>query len=377
MDFSYTEEQKMLQESVQKFVQKSYDFDTRNKIIDSDDGYSKENWQLFAELGWLTVPFSEADGGFGGSAVDLIVMMEEFGKAMLVEPFTPTAVLSGGMVAALANDAQKAELIPQIMDGSLQLACAYVEPSSRYNLSSVATTAKLDGDTVTLEGNKIAVLNGSNADQLLVVARDSGETTDRDGVSVYLVDASTEGVSIHSYANIDGQMSAEVRFSAVQIPLSARLGDAGTAVEALERVVDQATVGIAAEAVGAMESLLQKTVEYSKTRKQFGTPIGTFQALQHRMADMFIECQLARSIVIMAAMKLDGESDTIEKAKAVSAAKSRVGKAIRKVGQESIQIHGGIGMTEELDVGHLFKRVTALDMMFGNGDYHTQRFASL
>ena len=377
MDFSYTQEQKMLQESVQKFVQKSYDFDTRNRIMASERGYSEENWQLFAELGWLTVTFSEADGGLGGSAVDLILMMDEFGKAMLVEPFIPTTVLGGGLISALGSAQQKAEFIPQIMEGRLQLACGYAEPSSRYNLGSVATTAKVDGDSVTIDGIKIAVLNGSNANKLLVVARESGARTDREGISVFMVDADAPGISIQAFTNIDGKMSAQVSFEAVEVTVAARLGVAGGAIGALETVIDRATVAVCAEATGALEAMLQKTVEYSKVRKQFGTPIGTFQALQHRMVDMFIECQMARSIIIRAAMKLDSSDDEIEKARVVSAAKSRLGKAIRKVSQEAIQIHGGIGMTDELDVGHLFKCVTALAMMFGNIDYHTARFAEL
>lgn len=377
MDFSYTEEQQMLQESVQKFVQKNYEFDSRKEIIASEKGFSEENWQLFAELGWLTVPFKEEDGGFGGSAVDMIVMMEEFGKAMLVEPFTPTTVICGGLISTLGSDEQKAELIPQIMEGGLQLGCAYAETGSRFNLASVSTSAVAEGDSIKISGQKIAVINGSNADKLLVVARDSGAESDRKGISIYLVDADAEGVSKKVYANVDGKKAAEITLDSVVVPASQRLGEIGTAITALEAVIDRATVAISAEAVGALEALLHKTVEYSKTRKQFGTAIGTFQALQHRMADMFIECQLARSIVIRAAMELDSAANDVEKARAVSAAKSRVGKAIRKVGQEAIQIHGGIGMTEELDVGHLFKRVTALDLMFGNADYHTDRFASL
>jgi len=377
VDFSYTQEQKMLQESVQKFIQKSYDFETRNKIMASERGYSEENWQLFAELGWLTVAFSEADGGFGASAVDLILMMDEFGKAMLVEPFVPTTVLGGGLISALGSVEQKAEFIPKIMAGGLQLACAYAEANSRYNLSSVATTARVYGDSVTIDGLKIAVLNGSNASKLLVVARESGARTDREGISVFMVDADAPGVSIQAYTNIDGKMSAQVSFEAVEVAVADRLGAVGGAIGALETVIDRATVAVSAEAAGALEAMLQKTVEYSKVRKQFGTAIGTFQALQHRMVDMFIECQLARSIVLRAAMKLDSADDEIEKARAVSAAKSRVGKAIRRVSQEAIQIHGGIGMTDEMDVGHMFKCVTGLAMMFGNTDYHTARFAAL
>jgi alkylation response protein AidB-like acyl-CoA dehydrogenase len=367
----------MLQESVQKFVYKSYDFDTRNKIIATEKGFSDENWELFAELGWLTVPFQEEDGGFGGSAVDLVVMMEEFGKAMLVEPFVATTVLAGGLISEQGSAQQKAELLPKIMEGKLQLACAYAEPGSRFNLANIKTSAVADGDNIVLNGSKTAVLNGSNAEVLLVVARESGAATDTTGVSVFMVDATSAGVSIQAFANVDGKKSAEITLKDVSVSATARLGEAGSALSALTAVVDRATLAVSAEAVGAMEAMLHKTVEYSKTRKQFGTAIGTFQALQHRMADMFIECQLARSIAIMAAMKLDGGEDATEKSKSVSAAKSRIGKAINKVGQEAIQIHGGIAMTEELDVGHLFKLVTAAEIMFGNTDYHTERFASL
>ena len=377
MDFSNTEEQQMLQESVQKFVYKNYDFDTRNQIIASEKGFSQENWDLFAELGWLTVPFKDDDGGFGGSAVDLAVMMEEFGKAMLVEPFIATAVLSGGVISGQGSAEQKAELLPKIMEGKLQLACAYSEQGSRFNLVNIKTSATVEGDTVVLNGSKTAVLNGSNAEILLVAVRESGAATDSEGISVFMVDASSAGVSIQSFTNMDGKKSAEISFKDVSVPISRRLGASGSASKVLQDSVDRATLAVSAEAIGAMESLLHKTVEYSKTRKQFGTAIGTFQALQHRMADMFIECQLARSILIMAAMKLDSGEDALEKTKSVSAAKSRIGRAIQKVGQDAIQIHGGIGMTEELDVGHLFKSVTAAEIMFGNTDYHTQRFASL
>jgi|TARA_B100002003_G_scaffold251787_1_gene297561 alkylation response protein AidB-like acyl-CoA dehydrogenase len=377
LDFSFTEEQQMLQESVQKFVQKNYDFEVRKKLLDSEKGYSEQNWALFAELGWLTVPFAEEDGGFGGSAVDLMVMMEAFGKAMLVEPFLPTTVLAGGLISQLGSAEQKAELLPQIMEGSLQLACAFGESGSRYNLASVQTSAKTSGDDTVLNGKKIAVLNGCSADRILVVARTSGEERDRDGISVFIVSAGEGGVSINRYTNVDGQRAAEITLNGVKVSSAKLLGEQGSALTALETAVDRATLAVSAEAVGAMDAMLQKTVEYSKVRKQFGTPIGTFQALQHRMADMFIECQLARSIVLMAAMKLDSGASETEKAKAVSAAKSRIGRAIRKVGQEAVQIHGAVGVTDELDIGHLFKRVTAINVTFGNPDFHTARYSAL
>ena len=275
MDFSYSEVQLMLQDSVQKFVQKSYDHDARTKIVDSEDGYSKENWQLFAELGWLAVPFTEEDGGFGGSAVDLIVMMEEFGKANLVEPFTATAVLGGGLIAELAGGTRKTELIEQVVTGSLQLACAYAESGSRFNLGKVTTTAANEGNNIVINGNKIAVLNASNADKILLVAREYGADTDAEGISIFLVDTNAEGLAITPFTTFDGKKSSEVLFENVRVPESARLGSSGQALDALQKIVDRATVGVSAEAVGALESLLKKTVEYSKTRKQFGTVIGT------------------------------------------------------------------------------------------------------
>ncbi len=365
----------MLQDSVQKFVQRHYSFDDRNAILASPKGYSEECWALFAELGWLTVPFTEEDGGFGGLATDLMVLMEEFGKAMVVEPFVPTAVLGGAIVAALGDDQRKTATLGAVMEGQLQLACALYETDGRYNLGSVATSAQREGNDYIINGEKILVLNGANASQLLVSVRTSGEQRDTRGISVLSVDSTSEGVHRHEYTTVDGHRAAQIRFNSVRVPVSNLLGEEGGALTALEQAVDRATLCVSAEAVGALDTLLQKTVEYSKTRKQFGTAIGTFQALQHRMADMFIECQLARSIVMMAAMKLDSDISAEEKAKAVSAAKSRVGKAIRKVGQEAVQLHGGIGITNELDVGHLFKRVTGIETLFGNTDFHTARFA--
>jgi alkylation response protein AidB-like acyl-CoA dehydrogenase len=377
VDFSYSEEQQMLQDSVQKFVYSQYDFDTRKKVIGSDKGFSDEYWSLFAELGWLTVPFREEDGGFGGSAVDLMVMMEEFGKGMVVEPFLPTTVISGGLIGDLGNAQQKETLLASIMDGSLQLATAYAEADSRYNLASVGTTARKDGDGYLINGDKVLVLNGPAADKILVVARTSGDKLDREGVSVFIVDGATSGLSRRVYTAVDGHRAAEVHLKGVRVSAEALLGEEGNALAALERAVDRATLAVCAEAVGAMGCLLKKTVEYTKTRKQFGVAIGTFQALQHRMSEMFIECELARSIVIMAAMKLDSSATDAEKAKAVAAAKSRIGRAMRKVGQESVQLHGGIAVTNELDVGHYFKRVTTIENLFGNTDYHTLRFMTL
>lgn len=373
MDFSLSEEQQMLQDSVAKFVQNDYDFDSRMKVVKGDDGYSKDHWKLFAELGWLMVPFKEDDGGLGGSAADLMVVMEEFGKGIVIEPFLATAVIGGGLVAAAGNESQKAELIAGIMDGSQQIAFGYAEPQSRYDLSDVATTAEKTDGGYRLNGHKAVVLNGGIANTLIVSARTSGAQTDAEGISLFVVDAATAGVDVQSYRTQDGARAAEVKLDNVDVSAASLLGTEGSALPVIESVLHRATLAICAEAVGAMEVAYQKTVEYTKTRVQFGVPIAKFQALQHRMADMFIEHQQAKSIVLMAAMKLDQGGEGV--AKAISAMKVSVGKAARAVGQESVQIHGGIGVTEELDIGHYFKRLTMIELLFGNSAYHTQSFA--
>ena len=377
MDFSYSDEQQMLQESVQKFVQRHYAFDARRAILGSAQGYSAQHWALFAELGWLTVPFAEADGGFGGLATDLMVLMDEFGKALVVEPFVTGVVMGGGLLSALGTPAQKKALLPQVMEGSLQLACALYEASGRYNLAGIATTAQNMGGHYLVNGSKVLVLNGPAAQMLLVSVRTAGNEGDAAGVSVLMIPADSSGIVRRDYTTVDGHRAAQLRFENVQVPVSAMLGAPHAALPALQQVIDRATLCVCAEAAGAMDTLLHKTVEYSKTRRQFDVPIGSFQALQHRMADMFIECELARSIVMMAAMTLDSDVPEPQKQRAVSAAKSRVGRAARKVGQEAVQLHGGIGITDELDVSHYFKRLTAIELLFGNTDFHTARFARL
>jgi|TARA_B110000902_G_scaffold120032_1_gene140753 alkylation response protein AidB-like acyl-CoA dehydrogenase len=374
MDFSYSEEQQMLQDSVGKFISQDYEWESRQAIAKSDQGFSAEHWQLFAELGWLTVPFKEEDGGFGGSAVDLIVMMEEFGKGLLVEPFLANTVLAGAVLAESASEEQKAQLLMPMMEGKLQLAFAYAEPQSRYEAANVECTAEMNGDHVTINGHKAVVLNGESAEKLVVSVRTAGATTDRDGISLIVVDANAEGVRRRSYANVDGQRAADIWFENVSVPVANIVGEIGGAIGAIEFAIDKAALAVCAEAVGAMQVSLDKTVEYSKIRKQFKVTLSTFQALQHRMANMFIEVQQAKSILLMAAMemdRLDGRAP-----KALSAAKSRIGKAARLVGQESVQIHGGIAVTDELDVGHYFKRLTTIQFSFGSTDYHTTRFAN-
>jgi len=375
MDFSYNDEQQMLRDSVSKFVQQDYDFDSRRKIVDSDAGYSKEHWALFAELGWLMVPFTEDDGGLGGSAVDLMLVMEEFGKGMVIEPFLNTAVIGGGLIADAGSDVQKQKLLPTVMEGQLQLAFAFTEAQSRYNLADIDTRAELQGDHYVINGKKAVVLNGESADKLIVSVRTAGDQRDRDGISLLILDADTAGISRQGYATIDGQRAAEVSFDNVKVPTEQLLGAAGQALPSIEKIIDRATLAVCAEAVGSMEVVYKKTVEYTQTRKQFGVSLASFQALQHRMVDMFIEYEQARSILMMAAMQLDAGEGLAPKA--ISAAKSRVGKAARKVGQEAVQLHGGIGVTDELDIGHYFKRLTSVQYLYGSTDFHTQRFASL
>ena len=372
MDFSYSEEQQMLQDSISKFVAQDYDFDTRNNIIDTAEGFSAENWQLFAELGWLTVPFAEADGGFGGSATDLMVVMEELGKGIVVEPYLACVVLAGGLVAELGSEQQKQEILAPLIAGEQQLAFAFAEAQGRYNLADVGVRAQPDGEGWVVSGHKVVVLNGAAAGRLVVSVRTGGERTDTSGVSLLVIAADAPGVTRKGYRTVDGQRAAEVYFDQVKVPAGALLGPAGEALPAIEKIIDRATLAVCAEAVGAMEVAYRKTVEYTKTRRQFGVPLAKFQALQHRMADMFMEYELARSMLLMAAMQVDANDGWAPRA--ISAAKNRIGRAARLIGQEAVQLHGGIGVTEELDIGHYFKRLTTIQFIFGSGDYHLQRY---
>ncbi len=321
------------------------------------------------------VPFAEADGGLGGSAVDIAIVMEEFGKGLVVEPFLACAVLAGTLIASEGSEEQKSGLLQPLMEGELQLALAFAEPNSRYEVANIATRAERKGDHYLVNGHKAVVLNGDKADKLVVAARTSGGQADRDGITLLIVDADTAGIERHAYQTVDGQGAAEIRFNDVKVPLENLLGAEGEAHEPLARALDTAALAICAEAVGAMESALAITLEYTKARKQFGVPIATFQALQHRMAEMFIQTEQARSIVLMACLAMD--SGGADAARAVSAAKMRVGAAAKLVGEEAVQLHGGIGVTEEYSIGHFLKRLTAIRFSFGSTDFHKQRFVEL
>jgi pimeloyl-CoA dehydrogenase small subunit len=375
MDFSFTEEQTLLRNSVSKFLADNYTFEDFKKISRSEKGWKPENWKQFAELGLLAAPFAEEYGGLGGGAVDTMVIMEEFGKALVVEPFVQTVVVGGGFVKHGGSDAQKSEWLGKIAGGETVMAFAFAEPQGRYNFADLKTTAKKNGTNYVLNGQKAVVLGGPWADTLIVTARTAGGQRDSNGVSVFLVDKKSKGVATRDYPTIDGLHASEITFENVEVPAANLLGQADNGLLLIDRVTDEAIAAHASEAVGCMKVLLDATVEYTKTRKQFGVPIGKFQVLQHRMVDMFINYEQSASITYMVTLKLD-ESDT-ERAKAASAAKVQIGKSGRFVGQQAVQLHGGMGMTDELNVGHYFKRVTMLDTLYGNVDHHLKRYASL
>ncbi len=376
MDFSFTEEQTLLEESVARFIQNDYAFDDRQKLVKSELGFSADNWSTFAELGWLGVCFAEADGGFGGGAVEAMLMLENFGKGLVVEPYLATVVLAGGALKHGGNAEQKARYLPGIIDGSTQAALAYAEPQGRFNLADLTTTAAKDGGGYVLNGYKAVVLNGPAADVLVISARTAGEQRDREGVSLFVVDAGAAGVSRRDYPTVDGLRASEVTLENVKVDADALLGAEGEGLAVLEQAIDDGILCVGSEAVGCMEVLYKDTVEYCKTRKQFGQPIGKFQVLQHRMVDMFMEHEQSKSLMYMAAMRMD-EGYGPEAQKAVSAFKVQVGKSGRFVGQNAVQLHGGMGMTDELNIGHYFKRLTIIDTLFGNVDFHLKRFGQL
>lgn len=376
MDFSFTEEQTLLQESVSRFMQNDYGFEARQKNVSTEQGFSDENWQTFAELGWLGVPFSEADGGFGGGAIETALMSEQFGRGLLIEPFLATVILAGGAIKHGGSEEQKSQYLPGIIDGSKHAALAFVEPQARFNIADITTTATADGDGYVLSGYKAVVLNGPQADFLVVSARTSGEQRDEDGVSLFVMDAATAGISRRDYPTVDAFRASEITFENVKIGADSLIGEAGKGLPILQQAIDDGVLSVGAEAVGCMEVLYKDTVEYCKQREQFGQPIGKFQVLQHRMVDMFMEHEQSKSLMFMAAMRM-AEGYGAEAQKAVSAFKVQVGKSGKFVGQNAVQLHGGMGMTEELNIGHYFKRLTIIDTLFGNVDFHLQRFGAL
>lgn len=375
MDFNFTEEQEMVRDGLSRLVRESYDIETRRGVIASESGWRPEIWEQLAELGILGMPFSEADGGFGGGPIDTMVVMEEFGKGLVVEPFVPTVVCAGGLLKHAGSDAQKEEHIGGIVSGERIYAFAYAEPRGRYDLADLETSAKKDGNGYVLNGHKSVVVGAPWATHLVVTARTSGDRRDKVGISVFVVERGASGIVTRDYATVDGRRAAEVFFENVAIPGESLIGEEGQALSLIERVVDEAIAAQCAEACGAMKIANAMTVEYSRQRKQFGVAIGSFQVLQHRMADMLIECEQSVSMTYLATLKL-GEGEDQRKL-AVSSAKVRVGQAAHHIGREAIQIHGGMGMTDELAIGHYFKRLTIFDSEFGNIDHHMRRHVEL
>ena len=375
MDFSYSEEQTLLRNSVSKYLADKYPFDAWRKFTRSDIGRDASHWKQFAELGLLAAPLPEEHGGLGGGAVDAQVVMEEFGKALVVEPYVSTVVVGGGFLKYGGSDAQKSEWLNKVAAGETMIAFAFAEPKGRYNLADLATTAKKQGSAYMLNGQKAVVIGAPWADQLIVTARTAGAQRDPKGVSIFLVDKKAKGISTRDYPTVDGLRASEITFENVEVPATNLIGQVDNGLPLIERVVDEAIAATCAEATGCMKVLVDTTVAYSKQRKQFGVPIGKFQVLQHRMVDMFVNYEQSVSITLMVTLKL-GDSEA-ERAKAASAAKVTIGKAGCFIGQQAVQIHGGMGMTDELNVGHYFKRLTMIDALYGSTDHHLKRFAAL
>lgn len=374
MNFELTEERQMLQDGLRRFLRETYTPALRAELAEAESGFSANVWNGLAEMGVIGALFSEDDGGFAGAGFDIALVFEELGRAGAVDPLLDTAILGGGLIAALGNDDQK-QMIADTIAGTTQLAFAHGEPSSRYDLSRVETTAVRDGDSFVLNGRKAVVVNAPAADHILVSARTSGEAADKDGVSLFLVPASTPGMTLRSYPLVSGGQAAEILLEDIRLGDEALLGDEGDVFEAIAYAHARATLAISAEALGLMESIRELTNDYLKTRKQFGIPIGKFQALQHRMADILIEIEQARSAVINLAGHLDHPQAIREKL--VSATKNLIGNVAKLVTEESIQMHGGIGMTDEYELGHLAKRLIMVDHRFGDAIYHLERFIAL
>ena len=374
MDFELTEEQRLLRDSVDRLVADHYAFDKRKAYLADPEGWSRALWSQYAELGLLGLPFAENYGGFGGGAVDVMLVMEAFGRVLALEPYLATVVLGGTALRLAGNEEQKSALLPQIAEGKLLLAFAHGERQARYDLTDVLTTARPKRAGWVLDGAKSVVLHGDSAQRLVVSARTAGERDDPDGITLFIVDAAANGVARRSYPMRDGTRAAEFSLSGVEIGREDVLGNVGAALPIIERVVEAGIAATAAEAVGAMEALQALTLEYLKTRQQFGRPIGDNQVLQHRAAEMLMELERGRSMAMLAAMMVE-EPDAAERAHNIAMAKVGVGQASKFVSQNAIQLHGGIGMTEEYAVGHYFRRCMVIEHLFGDTAHHLSRLA--
>lgn len=378
MDFNFSDEQQMLRDSIQKFVRENYDISTvpeRRKASRKTPGYSEEHWQTFAELGWLGVPFPEEFGGIGGGPTDVMVVMEELGRGLVREPYLPTVVLGGNALLLGGSGAQKERIIPQIIEGKVKLAMGYQEEQSRYDLGDVATQAKKADGGYVLNGKKSVVYAADSADYLVVSARTAGARSDRDGITVFLVPADAEGIERMDYPTADCLRASEVTFKDVKVSAEDVLGEVDGGLRLLEQVADRAILALGAEAHGMMENLYRDTAEYTSARIQFERPLSHFQTVKHRIVDMFVETELLYSLLLRATMEVQGGHPDAKLE--VHALKQKVGDAGRFVGQSAVQLHGGMGQTEELRIGHYFIRLAAIDSLFGDKDYHLSRYVEL
>jgi pimeloyl-CoA dehydrogenase small subunit len=374
MDFEFTEEQRLLKESIDRLLADTYGFDKRKAYLAEPEGFSRALWTQYAELGLLGLPFPEEQGGFGGGAIEIMVVMEAFGRVLALEPYLATVVLAGTALGHAGSAAQNEALVPRIVDGSLRLAVAHGERQARYDLSDVMTTATKTASGWRLDGAKSVVVHGDSADKLIVSARTSGERDDPDGIALFLVDPKTSGVARRGYKMRDGTNAAEIALSGVDVAASDVLGEPGQGLATIKRVNEAGIAATSAEAVGAMETMLAMTVEYLKTRVQFGKPIGENQALQHRATEMMMALEQGRSLAMLAAIMVD-DKDVAKRAHDLATAKVGVGQAARFVSQNAVQLHGGIGMTEEYAVGHYFRRCMVIEHGFGDTGYHLSRLA--
>lgn len=376
MDFSLNEEQQLLKDSVDRFVRENYELSQRRELVASKDGFSRDHWATMAELGWLGATLPEEYGGIGGGPVEAMVLMEGFGRGLVVEPYYATAVMGGNLILQGGSDEQKTALLPDMAEGKLMLAFGYAERQSRYDLFDVESTAKKSGSGYILNGHKGVVIHGGSADKIIVSARTGGATRDKDGITLFIVDAKANGVSVRDYQTIDGLRAAEVSLENVEVGADAVLGEVDGGLALMNDVARRSMAALSAEAVGIMDTMQTLTNDYLQTREQFGRPIGKFQVLQHRMVDILIGCEESRSSMLVATLRLDDE-DEARREKAVSAAKVKIGQSGQFIGENAIQLHGGMGMTDEMQIGHYFKRLAMIDVMFGDHNFHLKRYVTL
>tara|TARA_B100001146_G_scaffold156193_1_gene137437 strand:- start:252 stop:1379 length:1128 start_codon:yes stop_codon:yes gene_type:complete len=374
MNFELSDEQKMIQQSVERFVQDNYDLNTRISLSSDNLGYSNDYWKSMAELGWLGLPFDESDGGFGGNQIDVLVIMEQFGKGLVLEPYLASVVMGGGALKKGGTESLKKEILPGLVDGTKQLSFAYAEQQSRFDLEDVITSARKEKDTFILNGQKSMVQNAETADHIVIAARTSGGQIDENGITLFLVDASSEGLSMDNFPTVDGLRASEITLKNVSVNADRVVGNVDEGFEILQSVANDAILALSAEAVGAMEVLYKDTVEYTQQREQFDHPMSEFQVLQHRMVDMFMEYEQCKSMLYRATM--ESVQDPKAAQRTIHGLKHLIGKSGLFVGENAVQLHGGMGVTEELRIGHFFKRLLVIDSMFGNADHHLQKFTT-